>query len=106
MLSAFVCTGVLAAILAMVASPWITKRWCKVAMFRWSQLAVGVLSVAMYFLVQPGDVALAFVFYFLICFVVDLHAPVFWSAIVEAVDYGHARSGRRVAGLAMGGISF
>jgi len=89
-----------------VASTWITKRWCKVAMFRWSQLLVGVLSVAMYFTVQPGDVALAFAFYFLICFVVDLHAPVFWSAIVEAVDYGHAKSGRRVAGLAMGGISF
>lgn len=106
MLSAFLATGVGAAILAMVASTWITKRWCKVAMFRWTQLAVGALSVAMYFLVQPGDVALAFVFYFLICFVVDLHAPVFWSAIVEAVDYGHAKDGRRVAGLSMGGISF
>ena len=105
-LSAFLATGVVAAILAMVASTWITKRWCKVAMFRWSQLLVGVLSVAMYLLVRPGDMVLAFVFYFLICFVVDLHAPVFWSAVVEAVDYGHARNGRRVAGLAMGGISF
>ena len=106
MLSAFLATGVVAAILAMVASTWITKRYCKIALFRWSQLAVGVLSLAMYFLVGPGDVAAAFVFYFLICFIVDLHAPVFWSAIVEAVDYGHARSGKRVAGLAMGGISF
>ena len=106
LMSAFMATGVVAAILAMVASTWITKRFCKIALFRWSQLAVGVLSVAMYFLVGPGDVAAAFVFYFLICFIVDLHAPVFWSAIVEAVDYGHARSGKRVAGLAMGGISF
>lgn len=106
MLSAFLATGVVAAILAMVASTWITKRYCKIALFRWSQLLVGVLSVAMYFLVGPGDVVAAFVFYFLICFIVDLHAPIFWSAIVEAVDYGHARSGKRVAGLAMGGISF
>ncbi|TWT20570.1 MFS transporter [Luteimonas wenzhouensis] len=106
LLSAFLATGVVAAILAMVASTWITKRWCKVAMFRWTQLLVGVLSLAMYLLVGPGDVALAFVFYFLICFVVDLHAPVFWSAVVESVDYGHARAGTRVAGLAMGGISF
>jgi len=106
MLSAFLATGVAAAILAMVASTWITKRWCKIALFRWSQLLVGALSVAMYFLVGPGDVAPAFVFYFLISFVVDLHAPVFWSAITEAVDYGHARDGKRVAGLAMGGISF
>ena len=106
LLSAFLTTGVVAAILAMPASTWITRRWCKVALFRWSQLVVGVLSVAMYLLVGPGDVALAFVLYFLVCFIVDLHAPVFWSAIVEAVDYGHARSGKRVAGLAMGGISF
>jgi glycoside/pentoside/hexuronide:cation symporter, GPH family len=39
-------------------------------------------------------------------FVVDLHAPVFWSAISEAVDYGEVRSGQRVAGLAFGGISW
>ncbi|WP_374318353.1 MFS transporter [Pseudoxanthomonas kaohsiungensis] len=106
LMSAFLATGVVAAILAMVASTWITKRFCKIALFRWSQLLVGVLSLAMYFLVGPGDVAAAFVFYFLVCFIVDLHAPVFWSAIVEAVDYGQARSGKRVAGLAMGGISF
>ncbi len=105
-LSAFLTTGVAAALLAMVASTWITKRFCKVQLFRWSQVAVAVLSVLMYFLVQPGDVVLAFVMYFLVSFVVDLHAPVFWSAIAEAVDYGHAKTGQRVSGLAFGGISF
>jgi GPH family glycoside/pentoside/hexuronide:cation symporter len=106
MMSAFMATGVVAAILAMVLSTWITKVYCKVKLFRYSQLVVGVLSVAMYLLVKPGDVVLAFVMYFLISLVVDLHAPVFWSAIAEAVDYGHARSGKRVAGLSFGGISF
>jgi GPH family glycoside/pentoside/hexuronide:cation symporter len=106
MLSAFLSTGVIAAILAMVASTWITKRYCKVQLFRWSQLVVGVISLAMYLLVGPGDVLLAFVFYFALSFVVDLHAPVFWSAIAEAVDYGQAKTGKRVSGLAFGGISF
>ncbi len=106
MLSAFLSTGVIAAILAMVASTWITKRYCKVQLFRWTQLLVGVISVAMYLLVGPGDVTLAFVFYFALSFVVDLHAPVFWSAIAEAVDYGEAKTGKRVSGLAFGGISF
>lgn len=106
MLSAFLSTGVIAAILAMVASTWITKRYCKVRLFRWSQLVVGVISLAMYLLVGPGDVLLAFVFYFALSFVVDLHAPVFWSAIAEAVDYGEAKTGKRVSGLAFGGISF
>ena len=106
LMSSFMATGVVAAILAMVASTWLTKVYCKIKLFRYSQLLVAVLSVAMYLLVKPGDIALAFVLYFLICFVVDLHAPVFWSAIAEAVDYGHAHSGQRVAGMAFGGISF
>jgi GPH family glycoside/pentoside/hexuronide:cation symporter len=46
------------------------------------------------------------VLYFLLSLVVDLHAPVFWSAIAEAVDYGAAKTGQRVSGLAFGGISF
>ena len=105
-LSRFLATGVVAAILAMVASTWITKRYCKIAMFRWTQLAVGVISAVMFFAVKPGDMLLAFTLYFLLSFVVDLHAPVFWSAIAEAIDYGENKLGERVSGLAWGGISF
>jgi len=106
LLSSFLSTGVVAAILAMVASTWITKRFCKIKLFRWSQLLVGVFSVIMFYGVHPGQTALAFVVFFLISFVVDLHAPVFWSAIAEAVDYGAMKTGERVSGLAFGGISF
>ncbi|WP_455170321.1 MFS transporter, partial [Aegicerativicinus sediminis] len=104
--STFLATGVTAAILAMPASTFITKRYCKVKLFKYSQLAVGVLSLIMYFVVKPGDIVLAYILYFILSFVVDLHAPVFWSAIAEAVDYGHAESGKRVSGLSFGGISF
>lgn len=106
MLSAFMATGVTGALLAMIASTWITKRYCKIELFRWSQLAVLLLSLVMFFAVGREDIILAFVVYFLISFVVDLHAPVFWSAIAEAVDYGQAKTGKRVSGLAFGGISF
>ncbi len=103
--SAFLSTGVVAAILSMIASTWITKFYCKVKLFRWTQIGVGAISAAMYFAVQPGDVALAFVLYFLLSFVVDLHAPVFWSAIAETIDYGQVKTGKRVSGFAFGGIS-
>lgn len=106
MIARFLGTGVTAAILAMVVSTWLTKRLCKIAMFRWTQLAVGALSAAMFFLVEPGDTVRAFVLYFVLSLVVDLHAPVFWSAIAEAVDYGEKKTGTRVSGLAWGGISF
>ena len=104
--SAFITSGVVANILAMVASTWITKKFCKIQLFRWTQVLVAVLSALLYFLAKPGDVTLAFVLFFLINFVVDLHAPVFWSAISEAVDYGEVHTGKRVAGMAFGGISF
>jgi GPH family glycoside/pentoside/hexuronide:cation symporter len=106
MQSSFMGTGVFAAILAMIASTWMTKVVCKIQLFRWTQIGVAVISVLFYLLVQPGDVALAFVLYFVLCFVVDLHAPVFWSIIPEAVDYGEAKSGQRTSGLSFGGISF
>ena len=106
MASSFTSAGIAASIASMVASTWITKRYCKLALFRWSQIAVGGISLAMFFLVSPGDVGLAFALYILLSFVVDLHAPVFWSAIAEAVDYGHRKDGERVSGLSFGGISF
>jgi GPH family glycoside/pentoside/hexuronide:cation symporter len=104
--STFMATGVTAAILAMPASTYITKRYCKVKLFKYTQLAVGAISLIMFFLVKPGDMVIAYVLYFILSFVVDLQAPVFWSAIAEAVDYGHAESGKRVSGLSFGGISF
>lgn len=102
----FMAVGVIASILAMPASTFITKRFCKVKLFWISQLTVGVISLIMYFIVKPEDLMLAYVMYFILMFVVDLHAPVFWSAIAEAVDYGQAETGRRVSGLSFGGISF
>jgi GPH family glycoside/pentoside/hexuronide:cation symporter len=106
LLSRFLATGVVASILAMVVSTWITKRYCKVKLFRWSQLATALVSVVLFFAVGQGDVALAFVLYFILCLVVDLQAPIFWSAIAEAIDYGENKLGERVSGLAWGGISF
>lgn len=100
----FLSIGVVAAILSMIASTWITKFYCKVKLFRWSQIAVGVISAAIYFFVKPGDVMLAFVLYFVLSFVVG-HAPVFWSAIAETIDYGQVKTGKRVSGFAFGGIS-
>lgn len=108
MQSTFMATGVAAAILAMPLSTFITKRFCKVKLFWMSQIGTGILSVLMFILIkpQPDSIMLAYVLYFMLSLMADVHAPVFWSAIAEAVDHGHAESGKRVSGLAFGGISF
>jgi GPH family glycoside/pentoside/hexuronide:cation symporter len=104
--SYFLATSTIASILAMVASTWITKRVCKIQLFRWSQIVSVLLGVLMYFFVKPGELVPAFLFFFIIFFVVDLHAPIFWSLIAESIDYGAVKTGKRVSGLAYGGISF
>jgi len=106
LISPFLATGVTASILAMIASTLITKFYCKVKLFRYSQVLTFVLCIAMYFTVGQDDIVLAFVFTFLIWFAADLYMPIFWSSIAEAVDYGHRKTGIRVSGLAFGGISF
>ena len=106
LISPFLATGVTASILAMIASTWITKFYCKVKLFRYSQILTFVLCIAMYLTVGQDDIVLAFIFTFLIWFVADQYMPVFWSSIAEAVDYGHRKTGIRVSGLAFGGISF
>jgi GPH family glycoside/pentoside/hexuronide:cation symporter len=106
MQAAFVTTGIVGNILAMVASTWITKKFCKIQLFRWSQLITFALSVTMFLAVTPSSIVAAFVLFFFINFIVDLQGPVFWSIISEAVDYGEVESGKRVAGMAFGGISF
>ncbi len=104
--STFLGVGVIASILAMPLSTQITKRFDKVKLFWMSQLGVVVISAIMFFTVGPGDIMFAYIMYFILMMVVDVHAPIFWSAIAEAVDYGQAESGKRVSGLAFGGISF
>ncbi|AJZ87606.1 MFS transporter [Cedecea neteri] len=106
LISPFLTTGVVASILAMVATTWVTKFWDKIKMFRYTQLITFALSLAMYFCVGQQSLVLAFIFYFLINFFCDMQMPVFWSSIAEAVDYGEKKTGLRVSGLAFGGILF
>lgn len=106
LIAPFMGIGVAGAILAMVASTWLTKSYCKIALFRWTQLAVGLISVVMFYVVRPGDVYSAFAFYFVLSFVVDLHAPIFWSIISESVDYGAHKTGLHIPGVAFGVIAF
>lgn len=104
--STFVGVGIIGNILAMIVSTLLTKFVCKIQVFRWSQIITFLLCIVMYFAVGQHDVLPALVIYFLINLIVDLQGPVFWSTISEAVDYGQVKDGKRVAGLAFGGISF
>ncbi|ECD8523797.1 MFS transporter, partial [Salmonella enterica] len=65
LISPFLTTGVVASILAMIATTWITKFWDKIKMFRYTQIITFILSALMYFSVGRENLILAFAFYFL-----------------------------------------
>lgn len=106
LISPILTTSVVASLLAMIATTWLVKFVCKVKLIIWSQSATAVLSVLMYLFVNENSLSLAFVFTFCIWFCADMYLPIFWASIAEAVDYGEAKSGKRVSGLAFGGICF
>lgn len=104
--SVFMSMWSIGGILATFVSTWLTRRFCKVKVFKYSMLLSAALGVMMYFLVQPGEILMGIVFYFLFCFLSDLNTPIFWSSITEVVDYGEKKTGVRVTGLALGSVSF
>jgi GPH family glycoside/pentoside/hexuronide:cation symporter len=106
LISPFLTVGVVASILAMVSTTYITRVYDKIKLFRYTQLMTFILSLGMFFLVGQNNLWLAFVFYFLINYFCDMQMPIFWSSIAEAVDYGENKTGKRVSGLAFGGILF
>lgn len=102
----FLTTGVIASIASMVCAGYLVKKVNKLTMFRISQAATFVFSLAMFFMVQRDAVIVAFTFYFIITFLADMQLPVYWASIAEAVDYGEVKNKERVSGLAFGGILF
>lgn len=102
----FLTTGVIASILSMIAAGYVVKRVNKLTMFRVSQAATFLFSIAMFLIVDSEALILAFTFYFIVTFLSDMQLPVYWASIAEAVDYGEVKNKERVSGLAFGGILF
>ena len=102
----FMSMWAVAGISATFASNWLTARYCKIKVFRYSMFATAAVAVAMFFMVGQGDWVLEICFYFLFCFCSDINTPIFWASIAEVIDYGEHKSGKRVSGLTYGSFSF
>ena len=98
--------GVVASVLSMLSCSFFTRAYDKIKVFRHTQLIAFVLGVLMYFVVQPGDLALGMIFYVLITYFSEMQLPIYWASIAESVDYGEKKTGKRVSGLAFGFILF
>lgn len=104
--SFFFVAGVVASVLSMLSCSTFTRAYDKIKVFRHTQFLAFALGVLMYFIVQPGDLILGLIFYVLITYFAEMQLPIYWASIAEAVDYGEAKTGKRVSGLAFGFILF
>ncbi|WEM45535.1 glycoside-pentoside-hexuronide (GPH):cation symporter (plasmid) [Photobacterium sp. DA100] len=93
-------------ILAAMVSKQLTRRYCKIKVFRFSMYASALMGVSIYFLVSEGQYIPAVLCYFLYCFLTDLNTPIFWALISEVSDYGKKKTGIDASGISMGAISF
>lgn len=104
--SYFLTVGVSAFICSVIASTWLTKKHCKIKVFRYSQISTFVISILFFLLSGTQNNLLSYVLFFILSFFSTLYAPIFWASIPDTVDYGFYKTGKRVSGLAFGGIAF
>ncbi|RQW62060.1 MFS transporter [Vibrio viridaestus] len=87
-------------------SKWLTDRYSKLLVFRWSLYGSAVMAVIMYFVVGVGDFYLAVLFYFLCCAFSEINSPILWASIGEVGFYGETKTGINTSGLSIGLVSF
>lgn len=104
--SMFFVVGVVSSVLSMLSCSWFTRSYDKIKVFRYTQFLAFAFAILMYFVVKPGDMVLGIIFYFIITYFAEMQLPIYWSSIAESVDYGEAKSGKRVSGLSFGFILF
>jgi GPH family glycoside/pentoside/hexuronide:cation symporter len=102
----FMGMGSVGGIVGPFVSLWLTKRYCKVAVFRWSMYGSALVSALAWLLVGQNDFYLATAFYLLCSVVSQINTPILWSSITEASDYGRIKTGIDAGGLSIGMISF
>lgn len=104
--SSFLTVGVCAFICSVIVSTWMTKKHCKIKIFRYSQIITFIVSVIFFMLSDSNNNILSYALFFVLSFFSTLYAPIFWASIPDTVDYGFYKTGKRVSGLAFGGIAF
>ena len=101
----FVTTGMIAAIIGSGVAQFLAKKVCKVKAYITLQLIAAALSAGSFF-IGSDQLFLAFTFYFLWSFFLQMATPLLWAKMADAVDYGHWKTGIRITGMVYSSIVF
>ena len=83
----------------------LTDWKCKVSIFWWTNAALAVVSVAMFFVPMHATVVM-FAFIFVIGVLHQLVTPIQWVMMSDTVDYGEWTNGKRLTGISFAGTLF
>lgn len=96
--SAFNAIGQWLAILGVIFTNFLVKKVGKKPAFL-ALFMVATISTAAYFIFDPGDVLLIFVFQIIGSFAGGPLSPVIWAMYADTADYSEWKTGRRATGL-------
>lgn len=105
LVTAFVTLGMIGNILGCAVAQPLAKRFCKVKAYIVLQIVAAALCVVGYFIGQQ-QLVLAFAFYFLWCFFLQMATPLLWAKMADTVDYGHWKTGIRITGMVYSSVVF
>lgn len=100
----FVTAGMVGIIGCALANP-IAKRFCKIKVYTWLQLASAAVCIVNYFVpYQAWFTAIAL--HFLWGLILQMATPLLWAKIADVVDYGEDKTGLRMTGLTYSTVVF
>jgi len=103
--TAFLCTYCVGNLIGSALAKPLTDWKCKVSVFWWTNAALTVLSVAMFFVpIQANFVMFGFIF--VIGVLHQLVTPIQWVMMSDTVDYGEWCNGKRLTGISFAGTLF
>lgn len=101
----FLCTYCVGNLIGSALAKPLTDWKCKVSVFWWTNAALTVLSVAMFFVPIQANIVM-FGFIFVIGVLHQLVTPIQWVMMSDTVDYGEWRNGKRLTGISFAGTLF
>ncbi|MBK5142884.1 glycoside-pentoside-hexuronide family transporter [Budviciaceae bacterium BWR-B9] len=101
----FLVTYSVGNLLGSAAAKPLTDWKCKVSVFWWTNAALAVLSILMFWVPIGANITM-FVFIFVIGVLHQLVTPIQWVMMSDTVDYGEWKDGKRLTGISFAGTLF
>jgi GPH family glycoside/pentoside/hexuronide:cation symporter len=101
----FVTAGMVGSIIGCALANPVAKRFCKIKVYTWLQLASAAVCIVNYFVpYQAWFTAIAL--HFLWGLILQMATPLLWAKIADVVDYGEDKTGLRMTGLTYSTVVF